>query len=102
MEFDDLQPLRRSGANEGEQTPPDVQPEYPPGAGISGSALAQLVADLIETTGLVPLDRLAMARSRAGSGSLAQAIMDEGLTASSELLLLGELHCLVRLRLGFV
>ena len=30
-----------------------------------------------------------MARSRAGTGSLAQAIMDEGLTASSELLLPG-------------
>jgi type IV pilus assembly protein PilB len=89
MEFDELQPLRRSGAGDDEQTPPSAEPEYPPGAGISGGAITQLVADLIETTGLVPLDRLSLARSRAGTGSLAQAIMDEGLTPSSELLLPG-------------
>jgi type IV pilus assembly protein PilB len=89
MEFDELQPLRRSGANEGEETPPGVEPEYPSGAGISPNAIAQLVADLIETTGLLPLDRLAGARSRAGSGSLAQAIMDEGLSANTELLVPG-------------
>jgi type IV pilus assembly protein PilB len=89
MEFDELQPLRRSGANEGEETPPGAEPEYPPGAGISPNAIAQLVADLIETTGLLPLDRLAMARSRAGTGSLSQAIMDEGLTPSAELLVPG-------------
>ena len=89
MEFDELQPLRRTGANDGEETPPSVEPEYPPGAGISGSAIPQLVADLIETTGLLPLDRLSGARSRAGTGSLAQAIMDERLSSSSELLLPG-------------
>jgi type IV pilus assembly protein PilB len=89
MEFDELQPLRRSGANEGEETPPGVEPEYPPGAGISPNAIAQLVADLIETTGLLPLDRLALARSRAEASSLSQAIMDEGLTPSSELLVPG-------------
>jgi type IV pilus assembly protein PilB len=89
MEFDELQPLRRSGANEGEETPPGVEPQYPPGAGISPNAIAQLVADLIETTGLLPLDRLALARSRAGTGSLSQAIMDEGLTPSAELLVPG-------------
>ncbi len=89
MEFDELQPLRRGGAGDDEQTPPSAEPEYPPGAGISGGAITQLVADLIETTGLVPLDRLSLARSRAGTGSLAQAIMDEGLTPSSELLLPG-------------
>jgi type IV pilus assembly protein PilB len=89
MEFDELQPLRRTGANEGEEAPPSVEPEYPPGAGISGNPIAQLVADLIETTGLLPLDRLSGARSRAGTGSLAQAIMDERLSSSSELLLPG-------------
>jgi type IV pilus assembly protein PilB len=89
MEFDELQPLRRTGANDGEETPPSVEPEYPPGAGISGNAIPQLVADLIETTGLLPLDRLSGARSRAGTGSLAQAIMDERLSSSSELLLPG-------------
>ncbi|HXV32481.1 MAG TPA: GspE/PulE family protein [Gaiellaceae bacterium] len=89
MEFDELQPLRRTGANEGEEASPPVEPEYPPGAGISANPIAQLVADLIETTGLLPLDRLSGARSRAGTGSLAQAIMDERLSSSSELLLPG-------------
>ncbi len=88
MEFDELQPLRRTGANDGEETP-GVEPQYPPGAGISTNPMAQLVADVIETTGLLPLDRLSGARSRAGMGSLAQAIMDEGLIATNELLLPG-------------
>ncbi|MGH3034661.1 MAG: GspE/PulE family protein [Gaiellaceae bacterium] len=80
MEFDDLQPLRRAGAEEqGGGADPGAEPQYPAGAGISPSAVAQLVADLIETTRLVQLDRLAQARSRAGTGSLAQAIMDERL-----------------------
>jgi type IV pilus assembly protein PilB len=87
VEFDDLQPLRRAGAedqNGGDD--PGAEPQYPAGAGISPSAVAQLVADLIETTGLVLLDRLAQARSRAGTGSLAQAIMDERLhQATSDL-----------------
>ncbi|MGH3041710.1 MAG: hypothetical protein ACRDNG_08245, partial [Gaiellaceae bacterium] len=89
MEFDELQPLRRAGANEGEEASSGAEPVYPPGADISTNPIAQLVADLIETTGLLPLDRLAGARSRAGAGSLAQAIMDERLTASAELLVPG-------------
>jgi type IV pilus assembly protein PilB len=88
MEFDELQPLRRTGANEGEETP-KAEPEYPAGAGISANPITQLVADLIETTGLLPLDRLSVARSRAGTGSLAQAIMDERLSSTSELLVPG-------------
>ena len=87
MEFDDLQPLRRAGGADGE-TDGDggISPEYPPGAGIAPNAVTQLVADLLETTGLIPLDRLAQARSRAGAGSLAEAIMDERMaTAAAEL-----------------
>ncbi len=42
------------------------------------STLADLVADLIALTDLVPADRLAAARGRAGTGSLAQALADEG------------------------
>jgi type IV pilus assembly protein PilB len=82
MEFDELHPLRRAGAGDAEE--PGVTPEYPPGAGLSTNPIAQLVADLIETTGLIPLDRLASARSRAGGGSLAEAIMDERLNTSVE------------------
>ena len=44
--------------SDGEESPPSVEPEYPPGAGISSNPIAQLVADLLETTGLLPLDRL--------------------------------------------
>jgi type IV pilus assembly protein PilB len=80
VEFDDLQPLRRAG--EAEQGTGESRPrEYPSGAGISPNPVTQLVADLLETTGLIPLDRLASARSRAGTGSLAEAIMDERLNA---------------------
>jgi type IV pilus assembly protein PilB len=44
-------------------------------------ALTELVADVLEATGLVPLDRLSAARARAGRGSLAQALVDEGLAS---------------------
>jgi type IV pilus assembly protein PilB len=79
VEFDDLPNLRGVPA-EGEETS-SAQPTPPPGAGISPNPVTELVADLIETTGLIPADRLASARSRAGTGSFAQAIVDEGLAA---------------------
>jgi type IV pilus assembly protein PilB len=77
VEFDDLPNLRGVPA-EGEETS-SVEPTPPPGAGISPNPVTELVADLLETTGLIPADRLAAARSRAGTGSIAQAIVDEGL-----------------------
>jgi type IV pilus assembly protein PilB len=80
MEFDELQPLRRTGGGDGEETP-GAEPEYPPGSGLTGNPIAHRVADLLEATGLIALDRLAIARSRAGMGSLAQAILEEGVTA---------------------
>jgi type IV pilus assembly protein PilB len=78
MEFDDLQNLRSAGTNAEEGS--SVEPTHPPGA-IAPSAVNELVADLLETTGLVPPDRLAGARSAAVGGSIAQAIVDEGLAA---------------------
>jgi type IV pilus assembly protein PilB len=67
-----------------------------PGAGVdSGAAgagvpagpalneLAQLVGDLLASTNLVQPDKLALARGRAGStGSLAQALVDEGIISA--------------------
>ena len=45
-----------------------------------GSTRAQSLADLLAATGLIPDDKLALARGRAGaSGSLAQALIDEGI-----------------------
>jgi type IV pilus assembly protein PilB len=58
--------------------PPDARLE----GGVPVNELAELVADLLEATGLVPADRLAAARGRAGSGSLAQALVEEGLASS--------------------
>jgi type IV pilus assembly protein PilB len=44
--------------------------------------LAELVADLIETTGLVPADKLALVRGRAKQGiSFSQAVLDEGVAS---------------------
>ena len=69
------------------RTAPGVGNETPP---VEGGALrrgdvpavnpmAELLADLLAATGLVPDDKLAMARGRAGSGgSLAQALVAEG------------------------
>jgi type IV pilus assembly protein PilB len=43
---------------------------------------AELLADLLAATGLIPEDKLALARGRAGqSGSLAQALVDEGVAS---------------------
>jgi len=41
--------------------------------------LAELVADVIEATGILPADKLAFVRERARTGSFAQALLDEGL-----------------------
>jgi hypothetical protein len=79
VEFDDLHNLRGVPA-EGEETS-SVEPTPPPGAGIAPNPVTELVADLIETTGLVPADRLALARSRAGTGSFAPAVVVGGLGA---------------------
>jgi type IV pilus assembly protein PilB len=70
------------------RTTPDVGNETPPveGGGLrrgevpAVNASAELLADLLAATGLVPDDKLALARGRAGSsGSLAQALIDEGI-----------------------
>jgi type IV pilus assembly protein PilB len=55
------------------------------GAGIAPNPVTELVADLLETTGLIPSDRLSQARSRAGTGSLAQALVEEGIVPTSGL-----------------
>ena len=47
-------------------------------AGGSFATLADLVADLIRPIEIIPSDRLAAAKARAGVGSLAEALADEG------------------------
>ena len=49
------------------------------GEGSAGfETIGDLVADLVLAAELVPRDRLAAARGRAGAGSLAEALRDEG------------------------
>ena len=53
-----------------------------PGAPFELNPLTELVADLLASTGLIPADKLALIRGRAGQGSIAQAIIDEGVASS--------------------
>ncbi len=47
--------------------------------------LAELVADVVEATGLLPADKLAFVRDRARTGSFAQALVEEGLAEGSSI-----------------
>ncbi len=75
--------LRTPGTEPGSAT-------SPAGAGLGGTpppinALAELVADLIAATGLVPADKLAMVRSAAGMGSFAHALVEQNVASSEGL-----------------
>jgi len=75
--------LRSPGAEPGSATPSG-------GAGIGGTpppinALAELVADLIAATGLVPEDKLALVRGSAGMGSFAHALVEQNVASSEGL-----------------
>jgi len=78
VEFDDLQNLPGPGTSDEQSS---LRGTPPPGAGISPNAVNELVADLLETTGLVAPDRLAGIRSAATGSTISQAIVDEGLAA---------------------
>jgi type IV pilus assembly protein PilB len=80
MDFERPPNLRTSGDQPTSAAPPG-------GARVGGppppiNALAELVADLIASTGLVPADKLALVRGAAGPGSLAQALVGEGVASS--------------------
>jgi len=71
-----LRTSRRSGAKkgaEGEQLP----------APFPVNEVAELVADLVETTGLIPADKLSQVRGRTKQGTaFSQAVLDEGVASS--------------------
>jgi type IV pilus assembly protein PilB len=69
-----------------EKTVGDAQEEASPlQPAFAVNPLAELVADVIEATGLLPPDKLAFARDKARSGSFAQALIDGGLAAGSSI-----------------
>jgi type IV pilus assembly protein PilB len=83
MDIDRPPNLRTPGSEQGSATPPS-------GAGLRGAAppinaLAELVADLIAATGLVPADKLALVRGAAGMGSFAHALVEQNLASSEGL-----------------
>jgi type IV pilus assembly protein PilB len=47
--------------------------------------LAELVADVVEATGILPPDKLAFVRDRARTGSFAQALIDEGVAEGTSI-----------------
>ncbi len=80
MDTDRPPNLRTVGPASGETSAPGATPLQGP---FGVNETAELVVDLLAATGLIPADKLALVRSRAGrSGSLAQAIADEGVASS--------------------
>jgi type IV pilus assembly protein PilB len=83
MDIDRPPNLRTPGTEPG--------PATTPGGGSLGgapppiNALAELVADLIAATGLVPADKLAGVRSAAGMGSFAHALVEHNVASSEGL-----------------
>jgi type IV pilus assembly protein PilB len=67
--------LRTPDASTGQAGQP-LQPAF----GVNESA--ELVADLLAATGLIPADKLALVRGRAGQGSIAAALVDEGVAST--------------------
>src|SRR5712691_4287953 len=79
MDFERPPNLRTAGTPPASATPPGGARL---GAAPPINALAELVADLIASTGLVPADKLAMVRGAAGQGSLAQALVEQDVASS--------------------
>ncbi len=76
------QPNLRPITADGDTAEPTPWPDLAPTPPFAVDKSAELVADLIEATGLVPTDRLALVRGRAARGSFADAIVEEGLASS--------------------
>ena len=75
----DRPPSLRTVGTPADQTATPAGQQLAPSHGVNESV--ELVVDLLSATGLLPPDQLAVVRGRAGQGSLAQAIIDEGVAA---------------------
>jgi type IV pilus assembly protein PilB len=79
MDFKRPLNLRLSGSPRAEDAPPGETGLRPP---FPLNEVAELVADLISATGLVPPDKLALVRGRARQGgSFGQAMLEEGVAS---------------------
>jgi type IV pilus assembly protein PilB len=83
MDIENRPNLRAPGSDPGTAAPLGGGTLGGPGPPIN--ALAELVADLIAATGLVPADKLALVRSAAGMGSLSQALVEQNVASSEGL-----------------
>jgi len=79
MELDHQAELRSPAAEEG--APPKAGPLR---SAFSVNGLAELVADVVEQTGLLSPEEVAIVRSRARTGSFPQALIEEGLAAGEQ------------------
>src|SRR5918997_5385705 len=68
-----LRTVEETDSGAAEETAQPLQPAF------EVNPLAELVADIIEATALLPPDRLAFVRDKARTSSFAQALVDEGL-----------------------
>ncbi len=78
MNFEPAGPLRTSTNLGAPRVTENGGTAEPDAGGESFETIADLVAELLSTLELVPRDRLAAARGRAGIGGIAQALQDEG------------------------
>jgi type IV pilus assembly protein PilB len=79
MELDHPAELRSPAADE--ETRPKASPLR---SAFSVNGLAELVADVVEQTGLLSVEEVAAVRARARTGSFPQALIEEGLAAGEQ------------------
>ncbi|MFL5919147.1 MAG: hypothetical protein ACJ74X_10520, partial [Gaiellaceae bacterium] len=75
-------PKLRTVADTGAEAESSAAPLQP---AFDVNPLAELVADVIEATGLLAPDKLSFARERARTGSFAQALVEEGLAEGASI-----------------
>src|SRR4029079_11440823 len=79
MKFEPAGPLRTSTNLVGHEAGTRSQTESE-----NFATLVDLAAEVVAATGLVSPDRLTSAQGRAGTGSLAEALRDEGVVAADD------------------
>ncbi len=78
MDYERTPDLRTADPSEEQSSTPE---SGPPAAPFPVNALAELMHDLLASTGLVSEDKLALVRGRAATGSFAEALLAEGVAS---------------------